>query len=231
MNSQTAHLLADTCVADTCVADTCVVVPMKNPLQSKQRLRPLLSNHQRSDLAIHLYRNTLAFFKREFPALTLLVVTPSAQIAQMANEHGHQVLLEQKSRGLNRALERAAQWTVLQGFRRQLVIPADIAELDADEIRNMLGRVSHGHGVAIARAKDGGTNALLCAPANAIPFCFGHNSAHRHTQLSQLSNIHCEVVDLKKLAADIDVPDDLNTSLFADMAFANKEPEGALQYA
>ena len=222
---------SDNSVAETCIAQTCVVVPMKNPLQSKQRLHPLLSRPQRTDLAITLYRQTLEFFKREFPTLTLLVVTPSGQIAQMAKDHGHQALLEQKSKGLNRALERAAQWTLLQGFRRQLVIPADIAELDRNEICNMLSRITTGNGVAIARAKDGGTNALLCAPANAIPFCFGNNSAHRHAQLTRLSDLTCEVVDLEKLSADIDVPEDLNTSLFADIAFGSKEREGAFQYA
>ena len=114
---------------------------------------------------------------------------------------------------------------------RQLVIPADIAELDRNEICNMLSRITTGNGVAIARAKDGGTNALLCAPANAIPFCFGNNSAHRHAQLTRLSDLTCEVVDLEKLSADIDVPEDLNTSLFADIAFGSKEREGAFQYA
>ena len=74
-------------------------------------------------------------------------------------------------------------------------------------------------------------NALLCAPANAIPFCFGNNSAHRHAQLTRLSDLTCEVVDLEKLSADIDVPEDLNTSLFADIAFGSKEREGAFQYA
>jgi len=213
------------------LTSTCVIIPMKNPSDSKQRMRPLLDDGQRAALALKLYRNTLQFFKQEFPQLTVVVVTPSAHIAQVARMAGHQVLQEFKASGLNRALERATQWSIKHNFHRQLIIPADIAELDKQEISSILKKFPYANGVVIGRAKDGGTNALLCSPADAITFCYGRNSAHLHAQSAQLSSVPYEVMDLKKLSADVDYPKDLTSTLFNELNYAVADMNEVFRYA
>ena len=191
------------------LARTCVVIPMKNPADSKQRLRPALNSQQRSELAVQMFINTLEFFRRKFPSLCVVVVTPSAHIASLTLGHQHQVLLESRPRGLNKAVEHATEWSLQRGFRRQLIIPADIAELSQQEIRHILNALPVGDGVIIAAAKDGGTNALLCSPPDAIPFCFGTASARAHQLQAEAQGYACEVLELPKLGTDIDQPEDL----------------------
>lgn len=207
---------------------TCVVIPMKNPAESKQRLSPALNDRQRSELAVSMLINTLAFFRREFPALTVLVVTPSAHIAALTRGHGHQVLLESRSRGLNKAIEHATCWSLQHGFRRQLVIPADIAELSRQEIRCVLDSLPHTNGVTLVPSKDGGTNALLSSPPDAIAFRFGHNSARAHELQAQKNGLLCQQLALEKLSNDIDQPQDLLPAVTAILPFSY--PQGVLSY-
>ena len=64
-------------------------------------------------------------------------------------------------------------------------------------------------GIAIARAHDGGTNALGLRPAAAIVPSFGvDQSARAHAALAEAAGLEVAVVDLPGLALDVDTPDD-----------------------
>ena len=187
---------------------TCVVIPMKAPRDAKQRLRPALLDEDRCELALALFDRTLVFLRQYFPALTVLVVTASTGVARLATQAGAQVLMEQQPQGLNQALRAATAWTLQNGFARQLILPADIGQLQASEVAFLLSRLT-GNGVAIAVAKDLGTNALLSQPPNAIEFCFGTDSALQHQVQAQLNNLECHMLHLTHLSQDIDIPEDL----------------------
>lgn len=193
---------------------TCVVIPMKAPQQAKTRLMPFLRRTQRESLALRLFHNTLEFFRTEFPQLSLLVVTPSAQIAEHTRRAGYHALLEDQQSGLNAALRLATSWSLCKGFERQLIIPADIACLNRAEIRQLLDQQAEGPAVTIAPSADGGTNALLCAPPDAIPFAFGRHSASRHLRAAENAGLPCQQLTLIQLQQDIDQPQDLPRALF-----------------
>jgi len=184
-----------------------IVIPMKDPADAKQRLRPALADQERAELALELFENTLGFFSFRFPELHLLVVTHSPRIRDITDRYGHTVLFEPDKAGLNTALERATEWSKRHGYQQQLVLPADIASLNADEVQQLLD--SKRHGVTIVPAKDGGTNALLTSPPDAIPFCFGQDSAEQHMLASRQRDIHYQQLTLPQLSHDIDQPEDL----------------------
>mgnify|MGYP000433104431 CR=1 FL=1 len=186
-----------------------VVIPMKDPADAKQRLSDALSDDQRSQLALELFEDTLHFFSSYFPHLHVLVVTASPRIRDITDRFGHSVLLEPNAAGLNTAIQRATDWSLRYQYQQQLVIPADIAELDADEIQQLLASLTDYPAVVLAEAKDQGTNALLCSPPDAIPFRFGQRSAQRHQQEAQKRAIHCRRLSLTQLSQDIDQPQDL----------------------
>lgn len=186
-----------------------LVIPMKAPQESKQRLKTALGRDQRSKLAISLFEQTLAFFHQHFSHLPMLVVTSSDLISNLARRYGASVLLEERSDGLNLALEKATQWSLEQGFTSQLVLPADIACLKVEEIETLLNCEMGYQGVAIAVAKDKGTNALLCSPPNAIPFCFGFESSKAHQIEALNKSLDCHLLDLPFLGQDVDLPVDL----------------------
>ena len=63
---------------------------------------------------------------------------------------------------------------------------------------------------AIARATDGGTNALSMRPAGAMRTCFGEpHSARLHAALAAEAGLAHAIVDLPGLAFDLDRPEDL----------------------
>jgi len=190
-----------------------IVVPMKDPAAAKQRLRPALSDEVRSALALEMFENTLAFFSRQFAEYNLLVVTDARSIRDIADRYGCSVLLEPEADGLCNAIDRATAWSLRQGYQAQLVIPADIARLNDDEVGRLISSLDNGNslhqGVVIADAKDGGTNALLTCPPDAIPFCYGEGSAAAHQQQANTRGIACQRLRLKDLSQDIDLPDDM----------------------
>jgi 2-phospho-L-lactate guanylyltransferase len=188
---------------------TCVIIPMKDPHQSKSRLRDAYSKIERLRIALSLFNKTLQFFKVHYPKLNVLVVTPSELVAKTTRQYGHHVLFEQQPVDLNGALDLATQWTLSKGFKNQLIIPADIAKLNKQEIDKLLSTLPSQHNVVIAESKDGGTNALLCSPPNAIQFCFGKNSAKKHVIAAHQAQCAVQIHHLPDLSNDIDLPQDI----------------------
>ncbi|EPJ43728.1 MAG: hypothetical protein OFPI_41860 [Osedax symbiont Rs2] len=187
----------------------CIVIPMKDPSQSKSRLSSVLDNSERQSLALNLFRQTLAFLCQHFPQLGTLVVTPANSIAAIAGEYGCQVLLEPAARGLNSALDSAAVHCTALGYSSQLVLPADIVALDQREFERLLDCPRETPSVVICPALDGGTNALLSTPPQAIPFSYGNNSSLSHYHSAKQLNVARQFINLDKLALDLDNPSDL----------------------
>jgi 2-phospho-L-lactate guanylyltransferase len=64
--------------------------------------------------------------------------------------------------------------------------------------------------MAIARARDAGTNAVVLSPPGGAPTCFGvAGSAARHAALAGEAGLRAEIVDLPGLAFDLDSREDL----------------------
>ncbi|WP_239173810.1 2-phospho-L-lactate guanylyltransferase [Vibrio sp. Of14-4] len=197
-----------------------IVIPMKAPSRAKQRLMGVLNISQREALALSLYRQTLRFFAQRYPQVNCLVVTNSLKIADIASSFGASPLIERQAKGLNAAIELATHWSLKLGYQFQMVVPADIAKLNCCEIDALFQAVQAGNQVVIARAKDLGTNALITTPPNAIEFQYGSQSALAHVQQAHINGLKVEVLDLRDLSQDIDLPKDL-IKAFPD--YPNKE--------
>ena len=186
-----------------------ILIPMKDPRQSKQRLKPVLSDKLRQHLALSLFENSLRFFQTYFREYHLSVITPSSMIASLTRSYGFHALLERSDiSGLNQALAQAQAWSLAQGFDAQLILPADIADLRVAEMTRLLACQSR-QGVVIVPSQDGGTNALLTSPIDAIPLAYGPESAAKHQALALAGEYSCQMLDLAGLSRDIDMPLDL----------------------
>ncbi|WP_163577254.1 2-phospho-L-lactate guanylyltransferase [Halomonas faecis] len=188
-----------------------IVIPVKAFGLAKSRLGDTLSPDRRSALAQRLCQRTLSFFARHFPEHDRLVVTASAAIGRLAKHHGAMVLEEPAADGLSRAAGRAAEWARRRGYAAQLLIPADIVQLDAREIRRLLAAHQVRPYAVICPASDGGTNALLTSPPDALPFRFGPRSAEAHREAALRRGLDCRVLTLPHLRFDLDTPTDLDT--------------------
>lgn len=185
-----------------------IVIPMKEPLTSKQRLSSIFDQNKRHDFALALFENSLGFFQQHFSDYHLLVVTNSPTIAKVSKRYGASVLIELED-GLSNAISAAAQWSTQHNFSAQLVIPADIAQLDRCEISQLLQYSIVQPCVVVCPSQDNGTNALLTSPPDVIDFCYGRNSADSHQKNAIESKVATHRLHFEKLSIDIDFPVDL----------------------
>lgn len=110
--------------------------------------------------------------------------------------------------GLNRALAQATAEAISRGAEAVLILPVDLPLLSVDDIHNLYRSGRRQQGIVIARSQDGGTNALLLRPPNAIQFAFGVQSCQRHFAAAIAAGYPCEVLDSPSLAFDLDGPTD-----------------------
>jgi len=189
-------------------AELCFVVPVKSPSCAKQRLSDVLDHPQRTALARQLYQHTLHYLRQHFPKYDVLVVSESQDVLTTSETLGCKTLLQSDDAGLNSAMELAASEITRQGYKGMVMLPADLAFLSHDELSRLL-QYHKQYDLILAEANDGGTNALLVQPANAIRFRFGLNSAQAHQREATKANLKVCVLKLPLMAVDIDKATDL----------------------
>ena len=85
------------------------------------------------------------------------------------------------------------------------IVSADLPSLRAEEVEELI-RATPARGIAIARALDGGTNAVSMRPPGIVRTHFGElGSAAVHAGLG----VDHVILDLPGLAFDVDTPEDL----------------------
>jgi 2-phospho-L-lactate guanylyltransferase len=171
-----------------------VLVPLKPLDRAKSRLADALSASERAELMRSLLER-VAGAVREAGVEQITVVT-----AERLN--GYPVWHD---RGLpwNEALATAMEEVVRAPL--VAVISADLPLLRAEEVEELLEATPQ-RGIAIARALDGGTNAVSMRPPGLVRTHFGElGSAAVHARLG----VEHVIVDLPGLAFDVDTPEDL----------------------
>lgn len=191
---------------------TLVVVPAKDPTNAKERLAGVLTPPERRDLALALLENTLGVLRAVPSRPTVMVVTDSDEVESRARAAGAEVLREAEAAGETRAVEEAARRAAARGFTRLAVLPADLADPDPAEIERLLALDLPPPSVVLVPATgDDGTNAIMTAPPNALPFRFGKRSFPEYRERAAAAGLRCEILRLPSLVLDIDTPEDLRT--------------------
>lgn len=131
----------------------------------------------------------------------------------MAQELGAGVILEENARGETEAVNLATRISLERGYDRQVVIPADLADLDAREVEELLAfELAAPSVVLVPAVGDDGTNAIMTAPPDAIPFRFGRASFAEYLLRAAELGATARVLRLKSFVLDIDTPEDLNAA-------------------
>ena len=173
--------------------DAQVLVPLKR-LEPKSRLASALSPEERAELMCSLLEHVVGEI-REAGIERVTVVTAEPL-------EGYEVWPD---RGLawNDALAAAIGEVVTAPL--VAIVSADLPSLRAEEVEELL-LATPGRGIAIARALDGGTNAVAMRPPGLVVTRFGVTaSAAVHAGLG----VDHVVLDLPGLAFDVDTPEDL----------------------
>ena len=117
---------------------TAVIIPVKSLAQAKRRLSPVLSSAMRRRLVLTMLEDVLSVVSDVSAISDIIVVTPDAEVAALAADHGAQVLREEGQGGLNSALVSGLALARSQGAERALVLPADVPLATAAEIAEIV---------------------------------------------------------------------------------------------
>lgn len=91
---------------------------------------------------------------------------------------------------------------------RVLYLAGDLPLVTAAELHEFVA-AAPAPGVCVARARDGGTNALLVTPSDALRPAFGApRSSQMHREAARAVGLPCRVVDIPGLALDVDTLED-----------------------
>jgi 2-phospho-L-lactate guanylyltransferase len=195
---------------------TCAIVPVKALGRAKQRLSSVLPEAARQRLVLTMLEDVLATLAGVESIDCVIVVTPDARVAALAQERGATVVPEPGAEELNAAILSGIAYACSRAIGQALVLPADVPLATAGELRSLIRSRGGQPGVTLAPSHDSnGTNGLLLAPPNAIDPSYGPGSYLQHLSQAMARRVDVNVVHLEGLARDIDEPGDL-ARLLAD---------------
>ena len=188
---------------------TVVAVPVKDLVNAKQRLIPLLAPAERGELARAMLEDVLDALDRARLG-DVLVVTRDPAVEVLAKRHGAATLGEEVNRGHTEAVAHAQRAALARGARRFVTIPGDVPCTTPDELSTLAAALPRGPGVAFVPSLSGfGTNAVLLEPPDRLPLKFGEPSFENHLVAARAAGLQPLVLRLSGIGLDIDAPEDL----------------------
>jgi 2-phospho-L-lactate guanylyltransferase len=189
---------------------TCAIVPVKTLGRAKRRLASVLPEAARHRLVLTMLEDVLAVLADVENIDCVVVVTPDARVAALAQSRGATVVPEPGAEELNAAIGSGIAYACSQGIGEALVLPADVPLTTAGELRSLIQSRGGQPGVTLAPSHDSnGTNGLFLSPPTAIEPCYGPGSYLQHLSQAMARRVDVNVVHLEGLARDIDEPSDL----------------------
>ncbi len=189
------------------------VVPAKDFGTAKQRLARALPVEARSALARAMLEDVLAAVAGG-GLDRILVVTPDADAAALAEGLGATVLVEREGAGHTAAVARGLVACRELGATLMLTVPGDLPCLTADEVRAILAACGRPPAAVFVPSRSGlGTNAACLAPPDAVPLRFGEPSFADHLAAARARGLEPVVLALPGAGLDIDGPEDLEALL------------------
>jgi 2-phospho-L-lactate guanylyltransferase len=190
------------------------VVPVRSLSSGKSRLGEPLDAEERADLVLALLRRTVEQALAASRLTGVVVVSEDADLLRQARAMGAASLLQERP-GLNEGLAEARAAADPEATAI-MVLPADLPSVVASaidelaEVAELAQRAAPDRPVvALVPDRHGtGTNALLVAPPDAIPFRFGAGSRVAHCSAARAAG--ASYVELAgPLTFDLDTTEDL----------------------
>lgn len=190
-----------------------LIVPVKPFGEGKSRLATALSPALRAQFSqrwlTHVLTTATKWRAEGWVHLAgIAVVSRDPVVLTLASQMGALPIIE-KGDDLNSALTQANRVVQKEGAEGVLMLPSDLPLLTIEDLNALYDLALEGDGVIIAPSHDGGTNALLLRPPNAIACAFGDDSFARHCAMAASVGVPCRVYSSSTLALDIDRPEDL----------------------
>lgn len=199
-----------------------IVIPVKSPSRAKYRLEAVLSEAERSRLALTAARDVFSAVSK-LEGYGLFLISDDPAMLEEGRRFGLEPLTDRVSQGQSAAVQQgfAAAWD--RGYTAALTIPGDVPAVTTEEL-DELCRFRPEIEVLLAPDREHtGTNGLRLVPPHAITLRFGEDSFNLHLAESRRSNRSVEVKDVEGLRYDLDRPDDIVAFLQLNRQTATRE--------
>jgi 2-phospho-L-lactate guanylyltransferase len=174
------------------------LIPLKRLDGAKSRLAAALAPPARGELMLSLLDHVVGVVREAGIDRVTLVTAEPLDGYETWNDRGL---------AWNEALAAATAELVTEPC--VAIVSADLPLLAADEIAALVETVP-ARGIAVARAEDGGTNAVAMRPPGVVATHFGAVGSGRvHVEAARAAGLDAVVIDLPGLAFDVDTPEHL----------------------
>lgn len=186
-----------------------ILIPVKNLLNAKQRLSPLLDQPARTELAQAMLMDVLETLSswQNHPPVSL--VSADRFALKLASRLGFHVISDAGAGTETSAIETATRWCEKQKISWTLVIPGDIPLITVGELEKIFEAAPEQGSLLVPSADRRGTNAAFRRPAGLFPLRFGNESFAPHLASARATGRPCVTLSLPGIALDVDNPSDL----------------------
>jgi 2-phospho-L-lactate guanylyltransferase len=199
------------------VTETWALVPAKSPELAKTRLSAILQPDECAALSRAMLRDVLLALESCHSIDRIALLTNDTAISELVKDARHtaiaDVTAEQSSPdSLCAGLNAAAKFIAAQGGTTLIIIPGDLPTLCPADLDELLSKHDSNAqpGLSLCPAiRDGGTNALVCTPPDALKFQYGTDSARVHIETATQHGLNAQRLPMQAFFRDIDMPEDL----------------------
>jgi 2-phospho-L-lactate guanylyltransferase len=192
------------------------ILPVKKPSRAKTRLEHDFGDGRREAVARALLDDALGLLAA-VDFLDWWVVSDDPEVLDRARSDGHGAI-DDPAGGLNAALEHALAVAATKGASSAVIVPADVPLATAGDVGDICDTGETSDVVLVPSRRDGGTNALHLRPPNLLTPRFGTGSLQAHVGSAERSKLRCSVIDMPRLALDIDTIEDAKELVRRDEA-------------
>ena len=185
------------------------IIPVKPLRAGKSRLAAVTgrgaARRAQRTLFGRVLTATLGMFK---PERIAVVTSRRVAAARWCAARGF-TALQDPGGGLNAALGLACRYAADRGARAVVVLPSDLPNVTADDVKALVATLGSGPGCVIAPdQQEEGTNALALAPPHADFFRFGPDSFQAHIEAAKARGLKMRILRRPGLAHDLDTPEE-----------------------
>ncbi|MGH7643075.1 MAG: 2-phospho-L-lactate guanylyltransferase [Candidatus Dormibacteria bacterium] len=191
--------------------DAFLVIPVKRSSGSKQRLASELPREVRELVSRALASRMVRCAAEGWAPSRVVVVGDDPEITELCGRLGLSTLVDEGG-GQSAAVRAGQVWCLGRGAATLATVAADLPLVEAADLRRLweLGaRLPAGSLALIPDRAGTGTNGLLMRPAGEELFRFGPDSLRLHREEGERLGLQVTVLDLPRLAWDVDRPEDL----------------------
>jgi len=188
-----------------------ILIPVKDLTRAKQRLASVMTQEERIRLAWAMLENTFAAAAGARNVDRIAVVTLYPPAIELAGKYGMELIAETEQISESASVDFGSKEAKKLGATAVLRLPIDLPLVTAGDIETILDHDAEAPSVVIVPSRDGtGTNAILRRPPDLFPSHFGPGSLARHLAETAASRADCKVIELPRIALDIDDPNDVS---------------------